>query len=243
MSQLGLSAAAGTTPRHLSFVETGRSRPGQELVLRIAEVLAVPLPDRNALLAAAGLPPEYPEHELGSAELAAVEQVLDRVLAGHEPYPAWVARRPFTFLRANKAAEGLFPGLTDLPAGQLIDLWFGPRAVPRQRPELAPGRARRTGHAAPGCGGHRRPAGHRLAAAGRDGGQGENVVGRSLCTAQMSNTGTGPVRAASDTGRPAGQPSRWLPGGRPGSAAAERRAVAPTGTRRAYRPQRALQRA
>ena len=126
MSQLGLAAAAGTTPRHVSFVETGRSRPGRELVLRIAEVLAVPLPDRNALLATAGLPPEYPQHELGSAQLAAVDQVLDRVLAGHEPFPAWVVHRPFTFLRANTAAERLFPGLTRLPADQMIDLWFGP---------------------------------------------------------------------------------------------------------------------
>lgn len=126
VSQLGLAAAAGTTPRHVSFVETGRSRPGRDLVLRIAEVLAVPLPERNALLAAAGLPPEYPEHELGSAPLGAVGRVLTQVLADHEPFPAWVVSQPFTFLRANMAAEALFPGLTGLPAEQLIDLWFGP---------------------------------------------------------------------------------------------------------------------
>jgi transcriptional regulator with XRE-family HTH domain len=139
MSQLGLAAAAGTTPRYVSFVETGRSRPGRDLVLRMAEVLAVPLPERNALLAAAGLTPQFPEHELGSAQLAAVERVLAQVLADHEPFPAWVVRQPFTFLRANAAAEALFPGLTDLPAEQLIDLWFGPgpfRASVRNWPDV-----------------------------------------------------------------------------------------------------------
>lgn len=126
MSQLALASAAGTTGRHLSFLETGRSRPGRDLVLRLAEVLSVPLPGRNELLAAAGLPAQFAQHELGSAELAAVDQVLDLVLARHEPYPAWVVRRPFTFLRANRGAEALFPGLTELGPEALVDLWFGP---------------------------------------------------------------------------------------------------------------------
>ena len=126
MSQLALASAAGTTGRHLSFLETGRSRPGRDLVLRLAEVLAVPLPGRNELLAAAGLPAQFAQHELGSTELAAVDQVLDLVLARHEPYPAWVVRRPFTFLRANRGAEALFPGLTELGPVALVDLWFGP---------------------------------------------------------------------------------------------------------------------
>src|SRR5687767_2184942 len=56
MSQLTLSSLAGTTPRHLSFVETGRSRPGSDLVLRLATALDVPVRERNALLVAAGLP-------------------------------------------------------------------------------------------------------------------------------------------------------------------------------------------
>ncbi len=52
--------------------------------------------------------------------------MLARVLADHEPFPAWVVRQPFTFLRANTAAEALFPGLAGRPPEQLIDLWFGP---------------------------------------------------------------------------------------------------------------------
>ncbi len=126
MSQLDLAIAAGTTARHVSFVETGRSRPGMDLVLRIAEALRVPLPERNALLTAAGFAPAFPAHELGSPAMESVDRVLDAVLRGHEPYPAWVVRRPFTFVRANAGAEALFPGLAGLPPEQLIDLWFGP---------------------------------------------------------------------------------------------------------------------
>jgi transcriptional regulator with XRE-family HTH domain len=126
MSQLDLAIAAGTTARHLSFLETGRSRPGTDLILRIADALRVPLPERNILLAAAGLPPAYPAHDLGTQAMESVDRVLEAVLRGHEPYPAWVVRQPFTFLRANAAAERLFPGLTQLSPEQLIDEWFGP---------------------------------------------------------------------------------------------------------------------
>jgi transcriptional regulator with XRE-family HTH domain len=126
MSQLDLAVAVGTTPRHLSFVETGRSRPRRDLILRIAEALTVPLPERNSLLAAAGLPPVFPVHELGSHALEPVDRVLEKVLADHEPYPAWVICQPLTIVRANTGAEALFPGLTQLTPDQLIDLWYGP---------------------------------------------------------------------------------------------------------------------
>jgi transcriptional regulator with XRE-family HTH domain len=126
MSQLDLAVAAGTTPRHVSFVETGRSRPGTDLVLRFADVLAVPIRERNALLATAGLPPAYPEHGLGDDALRSVRDVLDRVLRGHEPYPGWVIGRGLRFLQATAGAERLFPGLVGADPAQVIDLWFGP---------------------------------------------------------------------------------------------------------------------
>jgi hypothetical protein len=126
MSQLDLAIAADTTARHLSFVETGRSRPGRALVLRICDALRVPLPERNTLLAAAGLAPAFPAHDLGSPAMEPVDRVLAAVLGRHEPYPAWVVRQPFTFLRANTGAEALFPGLTQLSPEQLVDAWFGP---------------------------------------------------------------------------------------------------------------------
>ncbi|MBI4940029.1 MAG: helix-turn-helix transcriptional regulator [Actinobacteria bacterium] len=126
MSQLDLASAAGTTSRHLSFCETGRSRPGRDLVLRLADVLAVPVRDRNDLLEAAGLPPEYPARPLDSPQLAPVRRVLDQVLAAHDPYPAWVLGRGLAVVDANRAARVLFPGVVGLTSEQFVDVWFGP---------------------------------------------------------------------------------------------------------------------
>lgn len=119
--------------------------------------------ERLTVFDLAGRRLEFPEHELVSAQLVAVDRVLARVLAGQEPFPAWVVQQPFTFVRANNAAEALFPGLTGLPAEQLVDVWFGPRPVPRRRQELAGRRAGGPSRAAPGCCRHRRSAGHRFA--------------------------------------------------------------------------------
>jgi hypothetical protein len=83
-------------------------------------------PERNTLLAAAGLAPAFPAHEPGSHALEPVNRVLEKVLRGHEPYPAWVIRQPLTIVRANAGAEALFPGLTTLTPDQLIDVWYGP---------------------------------------------------------------------------------------------------------------------
>jgi transcriptional regulator with XRE-family HTH domain len=126
MSQLELAAQAGTTPRHLSFIETGRSRPGAELVLRLAAALDVPIRERNSLLGAAGLPAAYPLLSLDDVSMKPIRRVLDRVVTSHEPYPAWVASAGFRFISSNRAAETLFPGICSLTPEKVIDLWFGP---------------------------------------------------------------------------------------------------------------------
>ncbi len=126
LSQLELAAMAGTTPRHLSFVETGRSRPGRELVLRLCAAIDMPLRERNVLLMAAGLAPEYPIRELSDDAMRPVKSVLDRVLDQHEPFPAWVVGRAMHFLASNRAAEALFPGICSLRPEDIVDLWFGP---------------------------------------------------------------------------------------------------------------------
>jgi transcriptional regulator with XRE-family HTH domain len=126
MSQLALAAQAGTTPRHLSFIETGRSRPGPDLVVRLASALDVPLRERNALLVAAGLPATYPSLSLDDEAMKPVRRVVERILASHEPYPAWVGSRGFRFISSNQAAERLFPGLCGLEPEAVVDLWFGP---------------------------------------------------------------------------------------------------------------------
>ena len=109
LSQLDLAIAANVSSRHLSFVETGRSRPTSEMILHLAEHLDVPLRDRNALLLAGGFAPAYPERGLAEPELQAVRDALTRVLAGHEPYPAAVVNRWWELVDAN-AGIALFTG-------------------------------------------------------------------------------------------------------------------------------------
>ena len=111
LSQLDLAGMAGVSTRHLSFIETGRSRPSREMVLHLAEELDVPLRDRNALLVAAGHSPAYGSTDLDSEQMKPVREVLDRVLASHEPYPALVVDRLWTLAAANAGVFGLLDGV------------------------------------------------------------------------------------------------------------------------------------
>ncbi len=111
MSQLDLATAASTTPRYMSFVETGRSQPSREMVLRLAAALDVPLRDRNGLLVAAGFAPIYAEHDLEDPAIDRVMAALDRVLDQHAPYPAVVMNRRWDVVRVNAGAAQLFAGL------------------------------------------------------------------------------------------------------------------------------------
>ena len=101
LSQLDLALQANVSSRHLSFVETGRSRPTSEMILHLAEHLDVPLRDRNVLLLAGGYAPAYPERGLAEPELKAVRDALRKVLAGHQPYPAVVVNRWWELVDAN----------------------------------------------------------------------------------------------------------------------------------------------
>jgi transcriptional regulator with XRE-family HTH domain len=108
LSQLELSTEAGISSRHLSFLETGRSRPSREMVLRLTERLDVPLRERNGLLMAAGFAPVYPERSIDAPEMRPARQALNRVLDGHEPYPAVVVDRAWNLVMANEAAMLFF---------------------------------------------------------------------------------------------------------------------------------------
>lgn len=123
LSQLDLAIQAEISTRHLSFVETGRSKPTSQMILRLTEHLDVPLRERNALLLAGGYAPAYPEHRLGEPELAAVRSALRHVLAGHEPYPAVVVNRWWELVDGNGAVplltEGAAPDLLAPPANVL----------------------------------------------------------------------------------------------------------------------------
>ena len=106
-SQLELSLDAEISTRHLSFLETGRSQPSREMVLRLAERLDVPLRDRNVLLHAAGYASVFPERPLDDPALRIAREAVDQVLRGHDPYPALAVDRHWTLIAANAATQRL----------------------------------------------------------------------------------------------------------------------------------------
>lgn len=127
LSQLELAHDAGSTPRHISFIETGRSRPGRNLVLRLADALNLTLRESNDLLDASGLPLAFSDKPLDDPELKSLRRVIDKVLAKHHPFPAWVIGPGLRFLASNQAAEKLFPGIVGSPPSALIDVWCAPQ--------------------------------------------------------------------------------------------------------------------
>jgi transcriptional regulator with XRE-family HTH domain len=131
VSQLELAGDAGVSARHLSFIESGRSKPSREMLLTLAEALDVPLRERNALLNAAGFAPVYQESGLDSAELAGVLRSLEEVMDRMGPYPCLVLTRRWDVLRANAAAMRLFelflPEELAAPPLNMVRLLFHPR--------------------------------------------------------------------------------------------------------------------
>jgi transcriptional regulator with XRE-family HTH domain len=123
LSQLDLALEAGVSTRHLSFVETGRARPSEQMVLHLAEQLDVPLRERNRLLLAAGYAPVYAQRGLDDPELGPVKEALDQLLASHEPFPAIVVDRTWNLVAANRAiamlTEGAAPQLLEPPVNAL----------------------------------------------------------------------------------------------------------------------------
>jgi transcriptional regulator with XRE-family HTH domain len=111
LSQLDLALEAGVSTRHLSFVETGRSRPSSDMVLHLAAQLEVPLRERNQLLLAAGYAPQYASRSLDDPELAPIRDALGRVLTGHEPYPAIAVDRAWNLVMSNSALGPLLEGV------------------------------------------------------------------------------------------------------------------------------------
>lgn len=124
LTQLDLGLAAEVSARHLSFLETGRSRPSRDMVLHLSEELDVPLRGRNELMIAAGYAPAYTHHGLDDAELTEVRASLQRVLDGHSPYPAVLVDGMWNLLGAN-ASVAVLTELVD------PDLLTGPTNVLR----------------------------------------------------------------------------------------------------------------
>jgi transcriptional regulator with XRE-family HTH domain len=123
ISQFDLSLDSAVSSRHLSFIETGRSRPSREMVLHLAERLDVPLRERNILLLAAGYAPIYGERSLADEDMSLAREALDRFLIAHMPYPAIALDRHLDIVASNDAIgvllDGVAPWLLEPPANAL----------------------------------------------------------------------------------------------------------------------------
>ncbi|MEU3301637.1 helix-turn-helix transcriptional regulator [Streptomyces sp. NPDC006678] len=111
LSQLELALRAGSSARHISFVETGRSRPSEEMILRLAEQLDVPVRERNVLLLAAGYAPRYAQTPLDDPAMGSLRAGIEQLLQGYEPYPALVVDGTYTVVSANRGIALLLEGL------------------------------------------------------------------------------------------------------------------------------------
>jgi transcriptional regulator with XRE-family HTH domain len=126
VSQLELAIRAGTTQRHVSFIESGRSVPGREMVIRLTESLGLPLRERNELLLKAGYAPAYPQTALDSPGLAPVLAALRHILDAHMPYPAIVIDRYGEIVAANAGQRVLADGCAEHLRGNAYRLALHP---------------------------------------------------------------------------------------------------------------------
>ncbi|WP_109478681.1 helix-turn-helix transcriptional regulator [Paraburkholderia sp. C35] len=136
VSQLDLSLDAGISQRQISFIESGRSVPGRETLLTLAQALDVPLRERNALLLAAGYAPVYSEAPWNAQEMQGVIRALERVVRQHEPFPAIVMDRHWNVLMTNDAAPRFFNCFVDMAAvaarrapRNMLHLMFDPHGM------------------------------------------------------------------------------------------------------------------
>jgi transcriptional regulator with XRE-family HTH domain len=113
LSQLALAEIAGTSQRHVSFLELGRSMPSRAMVLQIAESLGLSLLNRNRMLVAAGFAAVYPQRELDSSEMQPLRQALQRMLRHHKPFPAIVVNRRWDLVQMNGTVARLFSMVGD----------------------------------------------------------------------------------------------------------------------------------
>lgn len=130
MSQLDLALSAGVSTRHLSFIESGRSKPSTEMVLRLSEALDLPLRERNAMLVAAGFAPQFGDSDWRSEAMAEVRRAATLLLRAHEPYPAIVLDMALNVLDANPPALSMIGASPDALGGiNLVDLVYQPGPV------------------------------------------------------------------------------------------------------------------
>jgi transcriptional regulator with XRE-family HTH domain len=132
-NQLDLSIETGVSQRYISFIESGRSNPSRQTLLEIAQVLDVPLRERNTLLLSAGYAPVYSEAPWNSIQMQSVTKALERILRQHEPFPAIVMDRYWNVLMTNESAPRFFNGFIDMSRREgprnMLHLMFDPEGM------------------------------------------------------------------------------------------------------------------
>lgn len=134
LSQAELALTVETPSRHISFLETGRSKPSRDMVFRLSAALQVPLRDRNLLLRAAGLADAYAVHDIRSAEMATIHGAVIRLMTAHDPYPSFAIDRSWNIVDMNVSAQFLVDNLGDSTSDaaaclNILDLAFDPNGL------------------------------------------------------------------------------------------------------------------
>ena len=131
LSQLDLALDAGVAQKHVSFVESGRSRPSAQMVIDLSNALDVPLRERNAILLAAGHAPRYSEAPLDAPSLSRITTALKRMLRQNEPFPTMVMDRHWNVVLVNDAAPRFFGSFVDLAAWPARATYYTSCSTPR----------------------------------------------------------------------------------------------------------------
>ena len=126
VSQLQLAALASTTPRYVSFIETGRSRPGRDVVLRLGSSLSLPVRAQNELMRAAGFAPEFPERALNEDDMRPFKMAIESMLEKHSPFPACAFDALGSLRFANPTFRALWGAVAELSPEDAVDAFFGP---------------------------------------------------------------------------------------------------------------------
>lgn len=127
LSQLDLALEANVSSKHVSFLETGRNRPSRDMILRLSQVLEVPLRDRNTLLDCAGFAPIYRQSALDSPQVDQAKEAIARILEKQDPYPAIVLDADWMLVQQNRGAGALgqlFLGDLPAPTGNALEVLF-----------------------------------------------------------------------------------------------------------------------
>ena len=121
MSQLDLGLEADVSARHISFLETGRSRPSRDMIIHLSDVLEMPREASNTMLVAAGFAPAYAARQRDAEELEPLMAAIDWTISRHEPYPAFVIDKHWVLQQMNRSATMLFGGAGLSDGSSLLD--------------------------------------------------------------------------------------------------------------------------